>query len=89
MKKEDGGAAFPSRTDHSYDIKCRCGETLEAFEGRGMTLRDWFAGQALNGCIELQVKRAFNGIPSESYGLDAAKAAYSIADELLAERAKY
>ena len=41
----------------------------------GMTLRDWFAGQALAGLLA-----------QASLGFDAAQAAYEYADEMLAER---
>ena len=85
MEKKDGGAAFPSVTDHAYNIVCKCGETVEAFEGRGMSLRDWFAGQALMG-----VMAAIDGnveAKPEDYK-KAASWSYAVADALLAERSK-
>lgn len=65
-KLSDGGAAFP---------------TDNIFGGRGMSLRDWFAGQALEFCL-----REFGGNPDD--GKQFAEAAYQIADAMLAERNK-
>lgn len=79
MKKlDDGGPAFPS--PESFNAN---GERLSYFE-YGMTLRDWFAGQALVG-ITTDIAFRMNdlGVLSE-----IAKDAYSVADAMLAERAK-
>lgn len=43
---------------------------------RGMTLRDWFAGQALATCADLEKAKS------------AAAWAYQVADAMLAERQK-
>ena len=58
----------------------------------GMSLRDWFAGQALAGytsCLDLQMAAAKvakeAGRPVEA---EIAEAAYSFADAMLAERSK-
>jgi hypothetical protein len=40
----DGGPAFPAGTHHTHD---KDGQSLSL----GMTLRDWFAGQALSGML--------------------------------------
>lgn len=68
--RKDGGAAFP--TPKYYD---------EKFLGYvdGMTLRDWFAGQALVGLMASD--------DAEACDKDAAYA-YRLADAMLAERAK-
>jgi len=47
----------------------------------GMSLRDWFAGQALVGFM---AGTAFPSLPSEV----RAKACYSLADAMLIEKAK-
>ena len=63
-KKDTGGPAFPSEQHETLD-----GTWNQTF-GSGMTLRDWFAGQALAGmhlpsdyktgpCNEAAVKRCF------------------------------
>lgn len=82
--KKDGGQAFP----------CAPGGTGEEFEpgAEGMTLRDYFAGQALNG---------FFSSPAWMKGADAAalksdakladalaEFAYQYADAMIAEREK-
>jgi hypothetical protein len=46
----------------------------------GMSLRDWFAGQALTGFAANTV--------DDKYTAQLAKSAYAIADAMLAERAK-
>jgi len=50
----------------------------------GMTLRDWFAGQALAG---LSTGAAFT-VPNEAESAEAAQVAYRLADAMLAERSK-
>jgi len=59
------------------------------FAHPGMTLRDWFAGQALSGL--LAEPQPEDGEPELGVGRDyaakAAQAAYRIADAMLAERA--
>ena len=67
-KTIDGGPAFP--TDN---------HPLEKLHG-GMSLRDWFAGQAVNGL--------YAGLP-EDMGMtpdQAAQQAYEIADAMLKAR---
>ncbi len=88
---KDGGPAFP--TTHQDDF-----ETLGI---GGMSLRDWFAGQALNECV----KQAYRYIREDKPMCDVlgredespiytehasmlALEAYAVADAMLAERAK-
>lgn len=67
----DGGPAFPVlEMTHGGGIKQRC-------ENPGMSLRDWFAGMALQGLLA----RAFNN-PAELM----AGWAYQFADDMLTER---
>ena len=49
----------------------------------GMTLRDWFAGQALVGCI---MDRASWGVNHSDKAENFARYAYDIADAMLAVR---
>ena len=69
---KDGGAAFPNpgSTDGSL------------YPELGMSLRDWFAGQALAG---LCANVAWNGLGAAGIKVRAIDA-YSIADAMLAAR---
>ena len=68
-KPNDGGPAFPGE----------CGNDPKDLR-RGMSLRDWFAGQALAGML---ADHEMNATP-EVY----AEWAHKVADAMLAERAK-
>ena len=48
----------------------------------GMTLRDWFAGQAVNGMMSAEGEDVIYALPQ------VAARAYALADAMLAERAK-
>lgn len=63
MKKKDGGPAFPVPWDN---------------KGTGMTLRDWFAGQALAGLLA--------NANQEPWEVEVTKQAYDFADAMLAAR---
>jgi hypothetical protein len=70
-KIDDGGQAFPIAYPESHSIKVS-----------GMSLRDWFAGQALAGMIE-----KFDAPLHEDDALYyLAKRAFSQADAMLAAR---
>jgi len=64
-RTQDGGQAFPHGGNESEDAKL------------GMTLRDWFAGQALSG-----VFRSFDGWGAS----DIAELSYEIADAMIEAR---
>ncbi len=66
----DGGPAFP----------CTTGSDGGIFQG-GMSLRDWFAGQALAGWLASPVK-APDGVSSDML----TQALYKIADDMLKAR---
>lgn len=66
-KKSDGGPAFP-----------QSGETFIGQEG--MTLRDWFAGQALAGLLSPEA------YTSQGWTIAVARDAYEIADAMIAAR---
>lgn len=94
MANDDGGPAFPVPSYVNVD-----GETFES-KPQGMTLRDWFAGQALAGWGQyhgsVRASRAadlFEGAESHPYddlgGQQLwAQWAYQVAEAMLAERAK-
>jgi hypothetical protein len=69
---DDGGPAFP------FEERDANGQFRQF---SGMTLRDWFAGQALNGC-----QRPSADGSEYSNAKDIAEAAYSIADAMIAAR---
>ena len=75
MTKSDGGAAFPTHGGHHPDDDPR-NHTL----GGGMSLRDWFAGQALAGIMA--------GWPANERISEAraAEISYHAADAMIAER---
>jgi hypothetical protein len=64
MSKDSGEPAFPV-------------STVDGFTQHGMTLRDWFAGQALVGIVNRSIRTE-----------QAAESAYRYADAMLAERQK-
>jgi hypothetical protein len=80
--QNDGGAAFPESASGPYP-------NGEIVPGRsGMTLRDYFAGQAMqseNITIAIMVASGKTAVP-DNWNYDVAKGAYSIADAMLAER---
>jgi hypothetical protein len=73
----DGGPAFP--TDHSRD------EHYTNITG-GMSLRDYFAAQALPGV--LQARALMNGPDAIGTQEDVAEECYEIADAMVLERQK-
>lgn len=73
--RQDGGPAFP------------CEEIKQAIPvwHNGMTLRDYFAGQALAGMASLYLQASGT---SDEIARANAKVAYLMADAMLAERGK-
>lgn len=92
-KKDDGGPAFPVPI---VATKHESGKGYEELvlvpnKGRGMSLRDWFAGQALTAIMGDDWYRdggpeADNAWSEAAEGV--ARDAYTIADAMLTERAK-
>lgn len=88
MKQEpdDGGPAFPRPpfVDATRTLDIRLGS-------EGMSLRDWFAGMALQGDLASE-SRDFVCIGDKEKGISRhqmlAASAYSLADAMLAERSK-
>lgn len=95
MATNDGGPAFPC---YALDAP------LDGSGKPGMTLRDWFAGQALAGMLaNAEIARAIqqgkiaalsSGMTLEQFTHDierdaTAITAYALADAMLAERTKH
>jgi hypothetical protein len=74
----DGGPAFPWR----YMDRDSMGQEVTREQGEGMTLRDYFAGQALVGTVLSHLSQG--GITYDSTARDA----YRYADAMLAAREK-
>lgn len=81
MKKETGGSAFPV----NY-VSDENGNVISYAEF-GMTLRDYFAGQAL-ALTKWTLKGENPSEKRQEYAQEIASAAYSIADAMIAERSK-
>ena len=81
----DGGPAFPTP-----DVFQHVEERLYTAAYEGMTLRDWFAGQALEGMNanpEL-LEHVTEGAPFGDMARGLAQSAYLQADAMLTERNK-
>ncbi len=74
MHKKTGGPAFP------------LGESLAGLNEKGMTLRDYFAGQVLTGLCGLIPNVSLDD--REKFVKRVSFDAYRIADYMLAEREK-
>ncbi|MBU8921287.1 MAG: hypothetical protein KOO63_05660 [Bacteroidales bacterium] len=81
--KIDGGPAFPS--NHPMCALDKDGN--RSLVPEGMSLRDWFAGQALAGVMDSLYKDAKKAGVAIRPG-NAAEASYRLADAMLAERKK-
>ena len=80
-EKETGGPAFPG-TQYAGGIK-------PTGHSEGMTIRDWFAGMALQGWITAQP--TIKGVTlnaGDDHAALIASAAYAWADAMLKERSK-
>lgn len=84
MSDKDGGQAFPVSLFPGPMGDLHAGEP-------GMTLRDWFAGQALAGLMAngfaMQSAYEENVAPS-IFGAELVRLSYQAADTMLAERTK-
>lgn len=83
---DHGGPAFPGICgEHGYGHCTRVvhGDDQVSYveHNQGMTLRDWFAGQALTGIIAADLR---DGLTAT----DCAASAYDIADAMLRRRAE-
>jgi hypothetical protein len=77
MSNNTGGPAFPENWEGSY------GQQNES----GMTLRDYFAGQAV-GLMWVAMQQGY-WTPGENPNKEIAEASYQIADAMIEERGSY
>lgn len=81
-KIDDGGPAYPT------DIRCQhsseCPRSTHEYGFHGMSLRDWFAGMALQGFRSGGVKRDNSNCLCD--GATVADLAYQDADAMLVRR---
>lgn len=97
-KRNDGGAAFPTPAGHAQKLEHENGEpyyrTVEICD-TGMSLRDWFAGMALQGELAstagVESSQA-TGEAAAKRGVDpaihVALTCYEMADAMLKARTK-
>lgn len=82
MQKNDGGPAFPRLSVTRYT-----GGDIFSVEGTGMSIRDWFAGEAMKGFIaNSEISRNWNSDALERAMETTAEAAYKQADAMLKAR---
>lgn len=81
-QKDDGGPAFPMGIAHHDGVSVT---TDEQTDKTGMTLRDWFAGQALNA---VNPEDLYFGTVEKSHNPwpNVAENCYKAADAMLAAR---
>ena len=87
-KRDDGGPAFPCRSEYKPTTDPAEATGVVMVEEHpvglpGMTLRDWFAGQALAGLLAHS-----DNDETEATSDTASRWAYEYADAMLAERTK-
>jgi hypothetical protein len=88
---KDGGPAFPERRATGTMVMDAHGRIQPIFETIcGMSLRDWFAGQALAGAMASPhiVDHAGINKTDAEFVSGLAVRAYMLADAMLAERSK-
>jgi hypothetical protein len=79
----DGGPVFPQPGELDYRFGPGTERTGQLFESAGISLRDYFAGQALIGILGSR-----HGFLVDVGTDNAPSWAYRVADAMLAERAK-
>lgn len=84
-KKPTGGSAFPPANHDAYGMGPGTIDDTGIYDTQGMTLRDWFAGQALAGILAFP--GAVEGDMNKSYR-SVVYSAYGYADAMLKERSK-
>lgn len=87
MARDNGGPAFPGKWPVSYSQNPDGTDKIGYQHEKGMALRDWLAGQAVTVARDMTNPEGLL-MDHEITPADVAKAAYAIADAMLAERNK-
>lgn len=82
----DGGPAFPSLEVYEGYDRDRDDYVVKSDVATGMSLRDWFAGQALVMSGPIIAAQVANGAPIEDQSEYIANAVYRMADAMLKAR---
>lgn len=80
MNRKHNPPAFPRPQSKDFDRE----KTYSISEQDGMTLRDYFAGQALAGMLTTAADQCLNGL--DGHEPHTATAAYQLADAMLEAR---
>lgn len=88
--KDDGGPAFPSGPLQFKTTGSTANPTVETVNFLGMTLRDYFAAKVISAMLDGNLAVVAKEAAKEglTHGAYLARAAYILADAMLAERAK-
>jgi hypothetical protein len=84
MKTNDGGPAYPCDWK---DFQPLTGEQVVREQFPGMSLRDWFAGMALQGMLSAN-PAMMPEVSDKNVDAVLAREAYASADAMIAERNK-
>lgn len=82
-KIDEGGPAFPHPTEGEYDDPKTC-KTWRPYTG--MSMRDWFAGQALAGDMANESEGVFYNTAKDEELLKRAQLLFRLADAMLKAR---
>jgi hypothetical protein len=87
-ERDDGGPAFPTAWENDSDMNAQAPDgvvvpPMTTHYLRGMSLRDYFAGQAINAALAMKVD-----LPGDAAEIakNAANACYRVADAMLKAR---
>lgn len=84
---KDGGFAFPHIEIENRSSASQIGRIPIEIQHSGMSLRDWFAGQALTGILA-NTQYSSYGVKLNNEMLNLDIACYKIADMMIKEREK-
>jgi hypothetical protein len=87
MTARDGGPAFPNVESDPEEWNATGKPWAHTYSYGGMSLRDWFAGQALHAIVETFLYRSQQGYAVEKVDFRiCSELAYELADAMLKAR---